>query len=442
MIFGMFKKSGGGGRDDDDDREDEEIELVTFQGALNGKSADLSANARLAQAGLIPAKELVTDAITRRAEMVRVEPKGERASVTMMVDGVAYAGSRLSKQQALAITGMLKLLGGMDAKLRGRAQTGGLKAELEGIPYEVLIDVSPLPEGAERLVVRLRNLKVKLNTPDELGFSTQVKTAIRELTSNRKGLLLVAGPPNSGTTTTLYAVLRGIDVYMYSIFSVADLGTRDVYNITKFEVNEGDDLEASIMRMKRAEADVVFVDPLTEAETAKVVLEAAESVCILTEMNAKDATSAVVQLLQWAPAALVADRLDGVFSQKLIRLLCSDCREAFRPNPKLLEKVGLPPETKVLYRKGEPAVDEKTGEEAPPCAKCNGVGYYGRVAMLEMLVPGDGLRELLRKGGASAEQIRTQARTEGMLTFQKDGLRLVAEGKTSLEELQRVFKAT
>lgn len=438
MIFGMFKKSGGGGRDDDDD---EEIELVSFLGALNGKSADLAANARLAQAGLIPAKELVTDAITRRAEMVRVEPKGERASVTMMVDGVAYAGSRLSKQQALAITGMLKLLGGMDAKLRGRAQSGGLKADLEGIPYEVLIDVTPLPEGAERLVVRLRNLKVKLDTPDDLAFSQFVKTKIRELTSRRRGLLLVVGPPNSGTTTTLFGVLRGIDVYLFSIFSIANLGTRDVYNINKFEVNESDDLEASLMRMKRAEADVVLVDPLKDAETAKTLLEAADDVCLLTEMAAKDSVAAVMQLIQWTgKPALVAKGLDGVFSQKLIRLLCTDCREAFRPNPKLLEKVGLPPETKVLYRKGEPAVDEKTGEEDPPCEKCNGVGYYGRVAMIELLTPSDELRKLISTGSATAEQIRAQARNDGMLTFQKDGLRLVAEGKTSLEELQRVFK--
>lgn len=439
MIFGMFRKSGGGGRDDDDD--DEEIELVSFLGALNGKSADLAANGRLAQAGLIPAKELVTDAITRRAEMVRVEPKGERASVTMMVDGVAYAGSRLSKQQALAITGMLKLLGGMDAKLRGRAQSGGLKADLEGIPYEVLIDVTPLPEGAERLVVRLRNLKIKLDTPDDLAYSQYLKTKIRELTSRRRGLLLVVGPPNSGTTTTLFGVLRGIDVYLFSIFSIANLGTRDVYNINKFEVNEGDDLEASIMRMKRAEADVILVDPVQDAETARTLLEAAEDVCLLAEMAAKDSVAAVGQLIQWTgDPKLVAKGLDGVFSQKLIRLLCTDCREAFRPNPKLLEKVGLPPETKVLYRKGEPAVDEKTGEEDPPCKKCNGVGYYGRVAMIELLTLSDELRTLISTGSATPEQIRSQARNDGMLTFQKDGLRLVAEGKTSLEELQRVFK--
>lgn len=437
----MFKKGGGGA--DDDEENDEDRELVTFQGALNGKPADMQANARIAQAGLIPAKELITDAIGRRAEMIRVEPKGERASVTMMIDGVAYAGSRLAKAHAVAITGVLKLLGGMEPKLRGRAQSGGLKVDMEGIPWEALIDVTPLPDGAERLVVRLRNLKVKLQTPDDLGFSATTKQTIRDLTSAKHGLVLVVGPPNSGTTTTLYAVLRGIDVYQFSIFSIANMKGRDVYNVTEFEANPGDDLEQTITRMRRAEADVVFVDPIKDGDTAKTLAKMSENLTILTELQAKDAAAGVEQLIKLVgDPALVADRLTGVFSQKLIRILCTSCREAFRPNPKLLEKVGLPPETKVLYRKGEPAVDEKTGEEEPPCSKCNGVGYIGRVAMLETLLMTDALRDVIRKGGITADAIKTQARADGMLTFQKDGLRLVADGKTSLEELQRVFKAT
>ena len=133
-----------------------------------------------------------------------------------------------------------------------------------------------------------------------------------------------------------------------------------------------------------------------------------------------------------------SELIDGVFSQKLVRLLCTQCREAFRPNPKLLEKVGLPPETKILYRKGEPVVDEKTGEEET-CDRCGGVGFFGRVAMIETIIPTESLRQLIATD-ASAEQIKAHAKNEGGMSFHRDGLRLVAEGKTSLEELQRVFK--
>ena len=245
--------------------------------------------------------------------------------------------------------------------------------------------------------------------------------------------------PGSGVTTTTYALLRGIDVYLYSIYSIAKT-SRELLNIKQFEVNEGDDLKTSMMRMMREEADVIFVDPIRNAETTQQLLSVADQICIVSEMQAKDCSTAIAQLVEWSgDPQRASEVIDGVFSPKLVRLLCTQCREAFRPNPKLLEKVGLPPETKVLYRKGEPIVNEKTGEEDDACEKCGGVGFYGRMAMMEVIVMSDPLRKLVAEG-APSDQIKALARAEGCLTFHKDGLRLVAEGKTSLEELQRVFK--
>lgn len=437
MIFGLFGNKGG----DDEDEDEEEVELVAFQGAVSGKEVDLSANARLAQAGLVPAKELVTDALQRRAESVKVELKGERAQVTLYVDGIAYSGGKLSKPQALAITQMMKLLAGLDPKIKGKGQSGGVKADWQGIPYEISVDTQPVADGSERLTLRTRNLKAKMSSMEELGFPPSLKATLRELSSKRHGLVLVAGPPGSGITTTVYAFLKGLDLYMYSAFTIVKMGSREVYNVQKFEANEGDDLQFTMERMIRSEADVIFVDPIRDAETAKVMANVADRVTILGEMPAKDAASAIVQLCTWiGDRAKVAELIEGVFSQKLIRTLCTDCREAFRPNPKLLQKVGLPPETKVLYRKGEPEPDEKTGELPEPCEKCSGSGYFGRIAMVELITGSEAIKKLITEG-ATADAIKAQARAEGMLTLHKDGLRLVAEGKTSLEELQRVFKA-
>ena len=439
MIFGFGKKQDDD--DDDDDDEEEEIDLVNFQGALNGRSADLAANARLVQAALLPTREMVTDAIERRAEMIRLDVKGEKAQTSLSIDGMPSAGSRMPKQQAVAITQMMKVLSGLDSKLKGKHQMGGVKAEFQEIKYELTTDVAPQPDGSERLTVRIRNLKVKLDTPQELGFTEAVRKQIREVTSHRHGIIVACGPTASGVTTTLYAIIRGIDVYLYSIYSLADIGSRELINIKQFEPNEGDDLETTIMRMMREEADVVVVKPIRDAETTKQLLTVADRICVISEMSAKDTSSAICQLAEWGgDRKLASEVIDAAYSTKLIRTLCTSCREAFRPNPKLLEKVGLPPETKVLYRKGEPMVDEKTGDEDPPCEKCDGIGYFGRVAMLEIIVATDPIRKLIAEG-ATADQIKVAARSEGCLTFHKDGLRLVAEGKTSLEELQRVFKA-
>ncbi len=441
MAFGFGKKRDDDDDEDDDDEDEEEIELVNFQGAMNGKSADLAANARLAQAALRPTKEMITDGLDRRAEMIRLDVKGEKAQTALSIDGMPYGGTRMPKQQASIITQMVKLLAGLDAKLKGKHQVGGIKAEHLGTKYELSVDVSPQAEGTERLTVRIRNLKNKLDTPAELGFSDSLRATIRELTSRRHGLIVVCGPPGSGTTTTTYAVLRGVDVYLYSIYSIADTGMRELINVKKFEANEGDDIETTCLRMMREEADVIFIPPLKDAESTKQFLSVADRICLVTEMSAKDSSSAIAQLVAWSGDPRKASEvIDAVFSQKLVRTLCMSCREAFRPNPKLLEKVGLPPETKVLYRKGEPMVDEKTGEEDPPCEKCGGIGYYGRVAMMEVILVSDAIRKLIA-GGASSDQIKAMARSEGCLTFHKDGLRLVAEGKTSLEELQRVFKS-
>lgn len=437
MIFGLFGK----GRQEDED-EDQEIELVTFQGPLNGADVDLKTNARLAQAALVPAKELVSDGLARRAETIRLEPKGDRAVTTLVVDGIAYPGSRMPKQQGMAVTQMMKLFAGLDIKERAKPQSGGLKGEYQGTPYEISVQTAPMQGGAEKLTIRLRNLKAKLNTPEDLGFSTEVKTAVRDMTAKKQGLVIVCGPPGSGTTTTLFAVARCVDAYLFNIYSMNKESTRDLYNVTQYQTEPGDDLESSIMRMTRAEADVILFDPLRDAETAKTLFKMRERASFIMEMAAKDSAHAIVQINNWVEdPALVSAGLEGVFSQKLIRLLCASCKQAYKPNPKLLAKVGLPPETKVLYRKPVAAEDERGRVIEPePCDTCGGVGYLGRVAMIEMIGMTDAMRELVAKKPA-ADEIKELARKEGMQNFHKDGLRLVAEGKTSLEELQRVFKA-
>lgn len=437
MIFGFGKKS-------HDDEIDDEIELVLLQGALNGKEANLAANARLAEAGLIPAKELISDALMRRADTMRIEPKGERTAVNLLIDGVPYPGGRLSKQQGMAITQIIKLLAGLDPKERKAAQSGGIKAEFDDTPYTLYVDSTPLPSGGERLTVRAQNLSLNLDTAEDLGFPDELKSKIREMTAGRNGFILVTGPPRSGTTTTSFAVLRSVDAYLYVIFTIADTGGRNLNNVTPFKGNEGDSLSETMTRVKRVEADVVFLDPIANDETAKVILEHQKEVAIIAEMPAKDPFAAIQQLCKMAGSPKkVASGLSGVVSQKLARRLCTTCREAYRPNPKLLARVGLPADTKVLYRQFKPTPPEDgrrgSAEEIPICDHCGGLGYYGRVAMFELVEMTDEMRKLVA-AGASPTEMKALVKKAKMLTLQRDGLRLVAEGVTSLEELQRIFK--
>lgn len=424
--------------DYDDDYDDEEDqELVLFQGALNGVEANLRANARLAQAGLLPAKELVSDGLARHAEMILIEPKGDRAMVKLIIDGVAYPGGRLPGRRALAIIQMLKLLSGLDIQERRQPQMGGVKAEFSENAYRLMVDTTPAPGGLERLRIRVVDLSHPLTKPGDIGMPDELKEKIRKATGANDGVLLVCGPPGSGVSTLTHVVLHTVDCYLYSVFSIADTEGRETTNVSLFEPNPDDDLTTTIMRMRRKEADVIYVDPIT-AETAPVIFEHQDDVAFLAEIRANAPELAVQQVADWFgdPQPVIAG-LKGVITQKLVRKLCEKCREAYRPNRKLMARVGLPPETKVLYREPPPP-DPEDDEEPEICEHCDGIGYRGRVAAFEMLELSDGMKELVAENAGPAAY-RKQMREEGMLTLQFDALRLVAEGKTSLEELQRAF---
>lgn len=427
--------------DEDDEDEEEEVELVLFQGALNGKEPNMKENQRLVQAGLNPAKELVTDGLSRRAETIRVEPKGERSQVAFLVDGMPYAGGKLTKPQGLAITQMLKLLSGLDIKVRNQPQSGGMKAQWNDLPYELVVQTKPQQDGSELLTIKARALKGAIVTPDELGMSADLKKKIRDWTSQHKGLSLSVGAPNTGVTTTAFGMLRGVDCYMFQVHALRDLGTREVVNVSPYQANAEDSLEQTLMRVIRVESDCVFVDPVINAEIAKTLFTMQDKITLLSEMPAKDCASAIVQLVQWVgDASVVANGLMGLINTKLIRKICPECKQAYRPNPKLLAKVGLPSDTKTLYRKPVATENEKGEVEEPdPCEKCNDTGYFGRIGIFEYIEMSDGVKECII-GGGDANAIRTVARKEGMTTFSKDALRHVAKGVTALEELQRVFK--
>ena len=432
MVFGFGK------RDEEELDDDEQIELVLFQGAFNGKEANLAENARLVQAGLMRAKEMISDAISRRAEMLLLEPKGKASISRYFVDGIPYPGDRMPPQAGLAITQMVKLLAGLEIQVRDKPQSGGIKAEYEEKPFLLRVNIQPV-QGGERLIIRTQNSDEILNTPQELGFSEELREKIRSWTNQHQGVVLAAGTPMSGVTTTAFAIVRGVDSYLYTVYNLTEVEEgRDLGHVTTFEGREEDDTRDAYNRAVRAEADILYVEPIRDAEQCRIVFEEADDVCFVSEIRARDAAEGILQVVKWLGSSEpVVEGLHAVFSQKLIRLLCRRCRQAYRPNPKLLQRVGLPPETKVLYRPPVPG-DETDDEDF--CERCGGIGYFGRTGMIEVIEMTDGMKSVVA-GGGDVGAIRRQAKEEKMQSYQSDGLRLVAEGKTSLEELQRAFKA-
>jgi len=440
VIFGFGKGQKKVEKDDRD--EDQEEEFVLFQGAANGNNPDLTTHGRLVQAGLLPAKKLVSDALSVRGDMIRLDQKGQVALSTVFIDTVPTAPTRMPALQGQAIMQILKLLAGLDIKVKGKPQAGAIKAEYDGKTYEMRVNIQPMEKGVERLTIRALDPKIVREKPLDVGFSESLVEKIRGLSAQKQGLFVAAGPPFSGVTTLKLALMRCTDAYLYSVYFLADVG-REISYVKMFPTNEGDDLAKTILRAKREDADVLILDPIDNPELAKTALEFSTDASIVADMQARDAAEAVLRLVKAAGGPnLVAEQLKIAVSQMFVRSLCKTCRRAYRPNPSLLGKIGLPPETRVLYRPTIAGMEqpEEKGAEEVICDDCNGLGYKGKIALLEVIEMTEGMKTVVLKGG-DVKAIRNQARIDKMQSFQSDGLRAVVEGNTSLEELQRAFKS-
>lgn len=417
-----------------------DVEQVLFQGPLFGREANLKANAKLVQAALVPVKQMISDALARRSHTIIMEPREGRLAVRYVIDGIPYPAAAVPGQKGIAMVQMTKLLAGLDPNDRKSIQTGGIKAEFEKIPYHLMIESVPAGGGAEKLRIKVENKKVVRQKPSEVGFPDHLKTKIRNYTSERSGVILVCGPPDSGVTTLSVIALHCVDPYLYQVYNLADLQGRELINVTDFKPEPGHDMELSFDRILRREADVLFLNPLKSPQDAQSIFQYADRLSFIMEIPANTPFEALQKVIEWVGIDETLKGLRAIVTQKLIRKLCDDCKQAFRPNPMLLKKLGLPPETTVLYRAPAPPPpdDPKAMTIEELCKDCAGVPYHGRVAAFEMFEMTDQMKEVLASG-VSLEAVRKQMAAEGQTTLQKDAIRLVAEGKTSLEEIQRVF---
>lgn len=431
------KKSDAGKKAPQPADEQADIEQVLFQGPLFGREANLKANARLVQAALVPVKQMFSDALARRSHTILMEPREGRLAIRFVIDGVPYPAAAVPGQKGAAMVQMTKVLAGLDPNERKAPQSGGIKAEYDKIPYHLIVESVPA-QGGERVRIKVDNRKVSRQKPADVGFPDHLKAKIREFTESRSGIILVCGPPDSGATTLSIIALHSVDPYLYSVYNLADNQGRELINVTDFKIEEGHDLEITFDRILRREADVIFLNPLTSPQDAQTIFNYSDRLSFIAEIPANNPVEGIRKLIEWVGVDDVIKGLRCILTQKLIRKLCDDCKQAFRPNPMLLKKLGLPPETSVLYRAPVPSEDPKAPTIEELCADCDGVPYHGRVAAFEMLEMTDTMKEVIAQG-ADPDAIRKQMVEDGQTTLQKDAIRLVAQGKTSLEEVQRTF---
>jgi general secretion pathway protein E len=380
-------------------------------------------------------KELVYDAILRRATDIHLEPTQEQLSVRYRIDGILHAAEPFDRPTGDAVVNIFKVLCAMDISEKRKPQDGSFGAKLEGREIDFRVATSGSKAG-EKLVMRILDNASTVARVEEIGVRPKMATEIRALVTQPHGMFLCCGPTGSGKSTTLYACLREIDRFQRNIITVEDPIEYHIDNITQIEINTkaGQTFATSLRSILRQDPDVIMIGEIRDQETANIACQAANTGhMVFSTVHANDTITSLFRLLDLGVEPfMIASALTAVLGQRLVRTLCENCKEPYKPKPEFLEKANLPVEKiDIFYRPPE--------EPQEVCPNCGGTGYLGRVGVFELLVITDTIRDLIREN-PSINAIKAEARKNGMVYLLEDGLRQVIQGKTSIKELQRVLK--
>ncbi len=395
-------------------------------------------------------QDLLFDAIWRRASDVLMDSlPNEPLKIIYKIDGVDRQREPIDAENAPRIIAHLKRIGGLNPEEHRRPQQGKFKAAIgAGGAADRSVDVDVRTSGStagERMLMKLFSEDAKFRLPD-LGFTPAQLPIFEEVVREPKGVVVVSAPRGNGVTSTLYAILRGHDAFMQNIHALEITKSLDLENITQHVYDSADNTVPFGRRFRsilRTEPDVVMAGDTPDAETAALAAAAGrQGKKVYLGMTANDTFIALRRYLQSVnDNALAASSLVAISSQRLSRVLCSQCRRAYKPNPEILKKANLSvSENRPFYRPPNPDEIEVDKQGNPMlCPLCQGTGYVGRTAIFELFIPNNDLRALIANG-TPLNNIKVEARKRGMLYLQEVGLHKVYEGQTAIAEILRVTK--
>ena len=368
--------------------------------------------------------------IDLRASDIHLEPFDDGLHVRYRIDGVIHSGELVPPRLSAAVSSRVKLLAHLDIAERRLPQDGRIKTRVKGRELDLRVSTVPTVHGESVVMRVLDRASVRLNL-DTMGFEQDTLLRFNGLLARPHGILLVTGPTGSGKTTTLYAALSKIDAQANKIITVEDPVEYQLEGINQIQVHPQINLTfANALRsILRQDPDIIMIGEMRDGETAQIAVQSAlTGHLVLSTLHTNTAAGAVIRMQDMGVESyLITSSVNGVLAQRLLRTLCGHCKEAYEPGSEVRQSTGLarfcPPE-RLIYR-------------AVGCDYCRRSGYRGRTGIHELFVLDEPMRRAIIDG-LDANALNAIAAQSGMLSLFEDGLRKVAAGVTTLDELARV----
>jgi len=376
---------------------------------------------------------LLFRAAKERASDIHIEPQEKDICVRFRVDGVLEEVIRPPKRFQNSIISRVKIMGALNIAEKRLPQDGRIRVKLAGRDIDIRLSTTPTVYG-ERIVMRLLDKSTVLLDLAEIGMDKDQLAIMESLIHKSHGIVLVTGPTGSGKTTTLYAAISKINRPDLNIMTVEDPVEYQLNGISQTPVNPKIDLTFAngLRSFLRQDPDVIMVGEIRDLETAEIAIQASlTGHLVFSTVHTNDAAGAITRLVDMGVEPfLVASSLMGVLAQRLVRVLCKDCREAYFPTPEELKEIGLT---------AQQVRDVSGGMLFRPigCDNCNNNGYRGRNGIYEMMLMDDEIRQLVLKNVDSGT-IKKAAVAKGMRTLMDDGAKKVLKGVTSIAEVLSV----
>lgn len=399
--------------------------------------------------GFVLVKELLADVLSRRATRVMLDYSQEAVEVRYDIDGVWHAVASRDRESGDVILAVMKKIASLNMDERRARQEGEFGGKYDGHKFTGQL-VSQGTKTGERAILEIVPDKCPFHSLESLGMRDKMRDELKESLAAHEGLVLFSALPMGGLQTTWNVGLTATDRYLRDFSGIEDKAHPFTHvenvEIFPFDGAAGQTPDAILRPVLLREPDVVVIPDFVNGKTVDTLCDyaLAQKKLICSSVRAKEAVEALLRVLALRPEqpARFAQVVTAVLNQRLVRLLCETCRQAYEPPDQLLQKLGIPKgRVEVLFREYQPPPPGAKKRKGEPeiCPDCGGIGYRGRTAIFELVKINDAMRKVLADQ-PNLETLRRLARQAGTRTLQEEGVLLVARGATAITELQRVLK--